>query len=128
MIRIHKKDTQRTPSSRCNTVPGTRSTRIHEFRIRIDRLYSQSRSSSFTSVFSPSLGAAAAAAEDVLRRFVTLAPKAWTPESRADSPTQFRGEDIVDNLNADTYPRASKASKVAAKYADRMCVQRTKHT
>ena len=72
--------------------------------------------------------AAAAAEDDVLRRFVTLAPNAWTPESRADSPPQFRGEDIVDNLNADTYSRASKARNVAVKYADRMYVQRTKHT
>lgn len=74
------------------------------------------------------LGAAVAAAEDddVLRRFVTLAPKvAWTPESRLASPPQLRGEDIVNNFNADTYPRASRASKVAVRYADRIYVQIT---
>lgn len=71
---------------------------------------------------------AEAAEDDVLRRFVTLAPNAWTPEPRADNSPQFRGEDIVDNVNTDTYLRASKASKVAVRYADRICVQRTKHT
>lgn len=77
---------------------------------------------------SAAAAATAAAEDDVLRRFVTLAPNVWTPESRADNPPQFRGEDIVDNVNPDTYLRASKASKVAVKYADRICAQRRKHT
>lgn len=95
----------------------TRATRVHDSAFTLTS-HASSRSSSLTNglrVVSLGSAAAAGAEDDVLRRFVTLAPNAWTPEPRADNPPQFRGEDIVDNVNTDTYLRASKASKVAVR-------------